>query len=371
MIGALDHDPYPRLVRRAVSCIVALGPVTELDRWMDGGPGASPSSLAAAISALLAAAEFADDAHEPASAEHLRVVADYWQDSLERWTYVESEQRYVRLAPDLEIGPRRGDAVGLECLELVRRGLRRPADPRVRSSLARADADLQVPLAGGAAWRRFGGDTYGETADGGPWHADRPGVGRPWPLLVGERAHYALASGEQVVDYVRRLEGCAGPELLLPEQVWDGDDRPAEGLRAGGPTGSVAPFGWAHAEYLRLLAALAGSSLPDVIEPVRRRYPAGAPARPRVVWHHRHRIRRLPQGHGLRIQLRRRGAVVWTPDGWSTSRVIQARDTGLGCWIADLPTEHMQADGVAEWTASYGDGRWEGGNYRLTVEPLA
>ncbi len=368
VLGALDHDPYPRLVRRAASCIVAVGPVTELDRWMDGGPGASPSSLAAAVSALLAAADFADDAREAAAAEHLRVVADYWWDSLDRWTYVESEQRYVRLAPDLEIGPRRGDAVGLECLELVRRGLRQPSDARVLSSLARVDADLRVPLAAGSAWRRYGGDTYGEGADGRPWQPDHPGVGRPWPLLIGERAHHALAAGEQVVDYVRRLEACAGPELTLSEQVWDGDDRPGDGLRAGAPTGSAAPFGWAHAEYVRLLAAVASSSLPDVIEPVRRRHQAGLPAVRRVVWHHRHRVRWLPRGRGLRIQLPRRGAVVWTPDGWSTSRVVQARDTGLGCWIADLPAQHLRANAVVEWTASYRDGRTEGGNYRLTVE---
>lgn len=367
--GKLDRDPYPRLVRRAAACLVNLGPVTEFDRWMDAGPGASPSSLAIAICALLGAAEFADDAREFAAAEHLRVVADYWQDSVERWTYNESEHRYVRMAPDLEIGPRKADPVGLEFLELVRRGLRRPADPRILSSLARADGDLGADLPSGAAWRRYGGDTYGEPLDGSPWCLEGPGAGHVWPLLIGERAHHALASGEQVLDYLRRLEACAGPELLLPEQVWDGEDRPERGLVAGRPNGSAAPFGWAHAEYLRLLAAFAKSTQPDVIEPVRRRYLNGSRPLPPLVWHQGHRVRRLPQGRDLRVQLKRRGSVLWTVDGWGSSHLVEARNTGLGCWVADLPLRDQPVDLVLEWAAMFGDGRREGGNHSLTIDP--
>jgi len=201
--GALNRDPYPRLLRQAAACLLNLGPATDADRWQDGGPGASPSSLAAAVAALLATAEFADDAHETAAAEHLRVVADYWQDSLERWTFLESEQRYVRLAGDLEGGAQPAEAVGLEALELVRRGLRRHNDPRVLSTLSRADSELRIPLPQGQGWHRFSGDTYGEADDGESGSGDQPGQGHAWPLLTGERAHYALAAGDQVLDYLR------------------------------------------------------------------------------------------------------------------------------------------------------------------------
>jgi hypothetical protein len=37
------------------------------------------------------------------------------------------------------------------------------------------------------------GDGYGEKADGSPF--DGVGIGRVWPLLAGEPAHYALAAG--------------------------------------------------------------------------------------------------------------------------------------------------------------------------------
>jgi glucoamylase len=362
---ALDHDPYPRLVRRAASYLVNCGPATDVDRWLEGG-GYSPSTLAVAIAALVVAAEFADDAREVAAAEHLRTVADYWQEQVDRWTYDEARGRYVRLTSDGEIGARPEDPAGVEFLELVRRGLRRPSDPRILSSLAAVDADLRVSLPFGDAWRRFTGDTYGETDDGvPPWQATRPGRGRPWPVLIGERAHYTLAAGESATDYVRRMEACAGPELLLPEQVWDAGDLPGQGLVAGRATGSVAPLGWAHAEYLRLLAAIAHSRLPDLLEPVRRRYLEGPVRRPPFVWSHAHRIRTFLQGRGVRIQLRRRATVLWTLDGWNTSQLAQTRDTGLGCWVADLPTEEVPVDGVVEWTATYADGRWEGSDYQL------
>lgn len=365
--GALNRDPYPRLLRQAAACLLNLGPVTGADRWLDGGPGASPSSLAAAVAALLATAEFAEDAHETAAAEHLRVVADYWQDSLERWTFLESEQRYVRLAPDLEGGAQPSDAVGLEALELVRRGLRRHNDPRVLSTLSRADSDLRVSLPEGEGWHRFSGDTYGEAEDGGAGGSYQSGQGHAWPLLIGERAHYALAAGDQVVDYLRSMEACAGPELLLSEQVWDGGDLSQRGLAPGRPNGGAAPFGWAHAEYLSLVAAFARASLPDRIEPVMRRYRDRTPGQPALVWHHGHRLHRFPCGRPLRIQLKRRGAIVWTVDGWASSRVEQTRDTGLGFWVADLTTEDVAAGGAVEWTVSYADGRWEGGNYKLTA----
>jgi glucoamylase len=374
VVEALDHDPYPRLVRRAAAYLVNCGPATDADRWLEGGGGYSPSALAVAVAALLVAAEFAEDARETAAAEHLRAVADYWQEQIERWTYDRAAGRYVRLAPDREAGVRPEDPSGVEFLELVRRGLRRPSDPRIVKALAAVDAELRVVLPCGEVWRRFSGDTHGETDEGvPPWQATRPGRGRPWPVLIGERAHHALAAGESAVEYVRRLEACAGPELLLPEQIWDAGDLPERCLFTGRATGSVAPLAWAHAEYLRLLAAIAGSRLPDLLEPVARRYLKGAVERPPFVWSHAHRIRTFPEGRRVRVQLRRRATVLWTLDGWKTSQVAQAQDTGLGCWVADLPTQEVPAGGVVEWTASYADGRWEESDHQLQAmaEPVS
>jgi glucoamylase len=363
----LDHDPWPTLVSRAATRLLVRGPATQLDRWEDAG-GLSPSTLAVAVAALMVAAEFADRAQVPEAAEHLRAVADYWNDAIERWTYLPSAQHYVRLSSDPDRGPQAHQhVVGVEFLELVRRGLRRPDDPRIRSSLAAADAVLRMEVPGGPAWRRYVGDRYGESENGWNWAPERPGCGRAWPVLAAERAFYELALGIPVAASVRSLESWAGPELILPEQLWDEADLPAAGLEKGRPTGSAAPLGWAHAEYLGLLIAIATAHLPDIVEPARLRYIGRPPASPALVWSHAHQFETFPAGRVVRIQLPAPAAVEWTADGWTTSRLEEARDTRLGVWVADLPVQHLGQQETVHWTVRYADGTREDGYRSLTV----
>jgi glucoamylase len=367
--GGLEHDPYDRMVRRAAACLLARGPSTPLDRWENAG-GLSPSTLAAAIAALTVAAAFAAEAGEDAAADHLLAVADCWNDRIEGWTYARTLRHYVRLGRDQDGGPRpEEDGIGLEFMELVRRGLRQADDARIKSSLITADAPLRVQLKTGPFWRRYVGDPYGEADDGAPWSPGGLGRGRPWPLLCGERGHLALASGEPVAEYVLALEACAGPELLLPEQVWDGRDLPRKGLISGRATGSAAPLGWAHAEYLKLLVAFASSELPDRIDPARRRYAFQPPAEPAVVWSEGHPVRTVPEGRIVRVQIRRPADVVWTADGGTTSRSAAAHDTGLGFRVADLPVNRLRPGTAVQWTLRYPDGTWDPEDYQLRIVP--
>jgi glucoamylase len=367
--GGLEHDPYPRMVRRAAAHLLSRGPSTPLDRWEDAG-GLSPSTLAAAIAALTVAAAFAAEAGEDAAADHLLAVADFWNDRIETWTYVKTLRHYVRLGWDPESGPRSEEGgIGLEFVELVRRGLRQADDPRIKSSLMTADAALRVQLSGGPAWRRYSGDAYGESDDGTPWSPGRPGQGRPWPLLCGERGHLALASGEPVAEYVLSLEACAGPEFILPEQVWDGREEPRRGLLLGRATGSAAPLGWAHAEYLKLLIAFATSELPDRIDPARQRYAFQPPAEPALVWSEAHPLRAVSEGRGVRVQMRRAAEVIWTADGGATSRAAPGYDTRLGFWVADLPVHRLRPGTVVHWTLHYPDGTWDSHDYQFRIVP--
>lgn len=348
--GALDHDPWPELVRGAARHLVTRGPSTQLDRWEDDG-GISPSTLAVSIAALLAAAEFADDAGEQAAAAHLRAVADHWNDRIEAWCYLRDLQHYVRLAPNPQTPPSAGLAIGVEFLELVRYGIRSPADPRILSSLKASDALLRADTPNGFAWRRYAGDNYGETDRGEPWvpaSVDNPAFhGRPWPLLTGERAFHALALGLHTLELVESIEGFAGPELMIPEQVWDG---PAVGeLLPGVATGSASPLGWAHAEYLTLLAATAGGTLPDRVEPAVRRYQQSQVHEPPYVWSSGLQFRRFAAGRRVLVQLEGPGAVEWSGDGWATRSQVPARDVRLGLWVAELPTTIMRPGAVMEW----------------------
>jgi len=360
--GCLDHDPYATMVRPAAQFLIREGPLTQLDRWEDAG-GLSPSTLAVSIAALIVAAEFAHDAGEHIAASHLRTVADYWNDRVERWCTTPSGQ-YVRLASDPDRRPIDG-AIAPEFLELVRYGLRRPKDERVLRSLQGVDTSLKVSLPAGPSWRRYAGDEYGEHEDGSPW--DGSGRGRAWPVLTGERARHFFSMGLPAAELVRTLEGFGGPGLMLTEQLWDGPDFPERRLVFGKPNGSACPLGWAHAEYLELLVTIALAGFPDIVMPARRRYTEGPSHEAPFVWSHSHQITRIAAGRKLRVQLRRPGAVHYTFDEWKSFTEVEAIDTTLGLWVAEVPCHKLPAGTEFAWTAHYMTG-WEGRNFSLTVE---
>ena len=260
--GGLRDDELRRfwpMVRRAAGFVVRNGPVTGQDRWEEDG-GYAPFTLAVEIAALLAAADIADQVGEQAAAMYLRETADIWNDQIERWTYVTGtpiggetgvEGYYVRIAPPESAeaaSPAHGfvpiknrppgetdhqawSIVSPDALALVRFGLRAPDDPRIRNTVAVIDALLKVELPAGPCWRRYNGDGYGEHDDGSPF--DGTGIGRLWPLLTGERAHYELAAGRtaEAERLLRTLEACSSDGHLLPEQVWDSDDIPERAPR--------------------------------------------------------------------------------------------------------------------------------------------
>ena len=87
-LGKLDVWPA---VRKAATYLVCNGPVTPEDRWEEDA-GYSPFTLAVEVAALLAAADFADQAGEPDTATYLRDTADIWNTNIERWTYVTSSE---------------------------------------------------------------------------------------------------------------------------------------------------------------------------------------------------------------------------------------------------------------------------------------
>jgi glucoamylase len=360
--GCLDHDPYPIMVRPAAQFLIREGPMTVLDRWEDLG-GLSPSTLATCIAALIVSAEFAHEAGEHVAASHLRAVADYWNDRVEKWCSLPSGQ-YIRLAGDPDRRPTEG-AVAPEFLELVRYGLRRPKDDRVLRSLQAVDELLKVNLPSGPSWRRYVGDRYGEHEDGSPWNGD--GIGRAWPVLTAERARHFFSMGLSAAELVRSLEGFGGQGLMLPEQLWDGPDIPSRGLQFGRPNGSAMPLGWAHAEYLELLVTIALAGFPDIVMPARRRYTEGSAHDPAFVWSHKHQITHIAAGRRLRVQLPRPGAVHYSFDDWKTFTDIEAADTTLGVWVAEVPCNRLPSGAEFSWTAHYVTG-WEGKNFAMTVD---
>ena len=395
-LGKLDR--WWPMVRKAVSFIIRNGPVTQQDRWEEDA-GYSPFTLAAEISALLAGAEIADLTGHSDQAQTMRDAADAWNDNIERWTYATGGDLalqlgipgyYVRIAPpdtDGAASPTQGfvpiknkppgqdgqrayHIISPDALALVRFGLRAPDDPRILSTLRAIDALLAVELPQGPCWYRYNGDGYGEHKDGSAF--DGTGIGRPWPLLAGERAHYALAGGhrDEAEAMLTVMENSTlGNGRLLPEQVWDAADIPALELFRGRPTGSACPLVWAHSEYIKLRRSIRDGRIFDQPPQTVQRYLKEKHVRQIFGWRFNNKTRSVPRNKILRIVLLLPGRVRWTIDNWRTAHDSDTRDTGLGIHVLDLPTASLPPGAEAVFTFFWpNENRWEGTDYRVAVE---
>jgi glucoamylase len=398
VIDQSERDAFWPMVRRAAAFLARNGPVSPQDRWEED-PGYSPFTVAAEIAALLVAADLADAAANATAATYLRETADAWNASIERWLYVAGttlaqqhgvDGYYVRIAepdradaaspchgfvpiknrpPDQSIGPS-ALMVSLDALAFVRFGLRAPDDPRIVNTIKVIDATLKVDTPHGPAWHRYQGDGYGEHADGAPF--DGTGIGRAWPLLTGERAHYELAAGRSraAQQLAEALEAFAGQSGLLPEQVWDSADIPERELFLGSASGSAMPLVWAHAEYLKLCRSLGDGEVFDRPPQTVQRYLGTKPATSHhMIWRFNNKVRTMPAVRTLRVETLARASVHWSVDGWRTVHDTATHDTTLGVHVVDLPTLGLRRGGRVDFTFYWPDvDLWEGTDFFVSVE---
>lgn len=367
--NALEQfDPYP-MVRAAGRYLIEHGSVTQQERWEECS-GYSPSTLAAAIAALICAADFARSRGEIDVAQFIEDYADFGESQVERWTVTTQgslvpgiPRHYIRILP-VDINnespmedPNTGnivlanrppgsqfvfpakDIVDAGFLELVRYGVRAAASSLMEDSLRVIDAMLKVETPFGPAWRRYNNDGYGPHDDGAPYQGW--GVGRAWPLLAGERAHYELAAGRDIRPLITALEKFATRSGMLPEQVWDKPDLPSAFMFLGKTAGSAMPLMWAHAEYIKLLRSQRDGQVFDLIPVVADRYLRQKGRRDLDVWKPSRRVRSIAAGSTLRIlhagkfRLRRSAAEGEFGEMDSTA-------SGLGLDYVDLKTTKNQ-----------------------------
>jgi glucoamylase len=258
--------------------------------------------------------------------------------------------------------------VSPDALALVRFGLRAPDDPRIRNTITVIDALLKVDLPAGPCWKRYNGDGYGEHEDGRPF--DGTGVGRAWPLLTGERAHYELAAGNraEAERLLEALKGFAGDGHLIPEQVWESEDIPARELFHGRPSGSAMPLIWAHAEHVKLLRSLREETVFDMPPQARQRYQIECVRSRHRIWRINNKTRSLERGKLLRIALVEPALVHWSSNSWRTTQDMVTRDSGFGIHYADLETDRLSVGEEIVFTFNWKTGsRWEGTDYQVLV----
>ncbi len=389
-----DFDPYP-MVKAGASYILQRGPASPQERWEEDA-GISPSTLAAEICALVCAAEMAKKRGDIQTVNLCLRTSDYWASNIEEWTYATnssllpgSAESYVRIEsidPDdleTERDPNTGivqirnrpagetgfpvyDIVDGGFLELTRYGIRAAHDHHILESLKVYDAVLRTETGCGPCWHRYNHDGYGQKADGEPF--DGTGVGRAWPLLTGERAHYELAAKQKIAVYIKAMECFANAGAMIPEQVWDTVDIPEKSMYNGRPTGSAMPLVWSHAEYIKLLRSKRDGKIFDMIEPVRARYIEQKVKSDLQVWLLNHKLRAARSSQLLRLELIAAARLHWTIDEWKNVHDVELFDDGLGIYSHEFAPEELKAGETLKFTFYWTEAaHWEGRDFSIAI----
>jgi glucoamylase len=318
-----DHALYEQHIVPAADFVVAHGPSFGVERWEEQS-GYSPSTIAAEIAGLTAAATIARRQGDGAHARLYQAVADEFQRTVQARTVTHdgpysADPYFIRLSrngdPDAAITYNLGNGsidadqraiVDGGFQELVRLGELSPSDPDVVNSLAVVDKQIAVSTPSGTGYYRYGTDAtagsadgYGDcwtpdltdcTIDGQPWPTTNHGSGHLWPVLSGERAETALAQGDTnlanaQLDFMRHTSSGVG---LVPEQAWENPDLAVSpygsdpttasiGFVDGKAAGSASPLTWAQAQQLRLIADLGAHRILDRPDITTRRYVTNPP----------------------------------------------------------------------------------------------
>jgi glucoamylase len=297
---ARDSTLYTQHVIPAADFLVAHGPSDGVERWEEQS-GYSPSTIAAEIAGLTAAAHIARINGDPARAAVYQATADEFARNIKAWTVTTNgpfigstvPSYFLRITKSAD--PNSGDQVNLGngsinvdqrslidagFLELVRLGILPANDPTVQSSLTVVDDTIELQTPNGPGFYRYGTsstesvDGYGDcfqpsgsncSVPGAPWPPTDAGTGHLWPVLSGERGEYDVAAAQQssAQTLLTAMRNMTSGQGLEPEQVWEdpalspspyGTD-PATasiGFEPGHPAGSASPLTWAQAQYARL-----------------------------------------------------------------------------------------------------------------------
>ena len=289
-LGLTDAGLYTDHIKPAANFLIAHGPAFGVERWEEQS-GYSPSTIAAEIAGLAAAAHLATVNGDPQSAAVWLGSADDMQRSIKAWTVttngpLSANPYFIRLSktgdPNAAIsynvgngGPTLDQRAVMDAgfLELVRLGELPANDPDILHSLPVVDAAIRSTTPSGPGWHRYNGDGYGDRgSDGRPWAPTGQGTGHLWPVLSAERAEHSLASGDTAgaTALLLGMRAFSSGVGLIPEQDWElagvgasafGTDPTVAsiGFTNGHAAGSAAPLTWSAASFVRLTADLAAN----------------------------------------------------------------------------------------------------------------
>ena len=395
----LEPDKMKRYwigIKKAISVLITNGPSSQQDRWEEES-GLTAFTLATEITGLLGAAHLAKINNEPAIAKYCLETADYWNENIENWTYITEtplskkagvDGYYMRINPTHQPAEEVKDdiiyiknrtkkkgkmhlheLICVDALALVRFGLRAADDPKILNTVKLIDDTLKVETPHGPCWHRYVNDGYGEDEEGNPYSDSGDGIGRAWPLLTGERAHYEIAAGniKGANELLKTMDGFAN-NGLLPEQIWDTDDIPDKGLYLGKYTGSAMPLTWAHSEYIKLCRSIKDKRIFDMSHQTEDRYLKKKSPSPFTTWRFDWPCTEISSGKILRIEVLSAATVHWSDDNWKTSSDFDTTDTGLGILLADIKMKNEKAKEI-KFTFFWKDAKkWEEKDFVVKIK---
>jgi glucoamylase len=296
-----DTQLYEDHIKPAADFLVANGPSDGVERWEEQ-TGYSPSTIAAEIAGLTAAAQIAKEHGDTARADLYQATADDFQRNIKNWTVTttgpDAPRYFIRLSktgdPNAAISYSLGNGgptvdqrsvIDGGFQELVRLGELPVSDPDIQASLNVLDKEISVSTPSGTGYYRYGTDAADGSADGygdcyqpsqtscttvgAPWAPTDTGTGHLWPVLSGERAESDIAEGDTAgaTALLNAMINFSSGVGLVPEQAWEDPDLPASpygsdpatasiGFTDGKAAGSASPLTWAQAQELRLIVSL-------------------------------------------------------------------------------------------------------------------
>ncbi len=305
---ASNRSLYEQHVIPAADFLVANGPSDGSERWEEQS-GYSPSTIAAEIAGLTAAAHIAAVNGDVKRAALYQATADYFARNIVNWTVTttgpDAAAYFIRLSktgdPNAAItyslgngGPTvdQRQVIDAGFLELVRLGILSATNPDIEASVGVVDNQISVNTPSGVGYYRYGtsaadgsADGYGDcyqpsqtscTTTGAPWPPTDTGTGHLWPVLDGERGEYEIAAGDSssARTLLRTMRNMTSGVGLEPEQAWEDPDVAASpygsdpttasiGFTDGKPAGSASPLTWAQAQYARLALAIKAGHDPE------------------------------------------------------------------------------------------------------------
>ncbi len=293
-VGLTGRGFYEDHIKPAANFVISHGPAFGPERWEEQS-GFSPSTIAAEIAGLIAAARIADLNHDARSAAVWRGVADEFQRDIKGQTVTTNgplspQPYFIRLSkngdpneaviynvgnggPDLD--QRRVIDAGF--LELARLGVLPTDDADIARSLAVVDATIRRTTDSGTGFFRYNDDGYGDgAADGHPWAPSDKGNGHLWPVLAGERGQYEVDTGDPRTALARlqAMRDMGSGVGLIPEQAWELPDLARSpfgtdptlasiGFVNGKPAGSASALTWSAGQFVRLTLDLSARRVLD------------------------------------------------------------------------------------------------------------